>query len=596
MIQLHASSHHRRTRYRHAIRHLEALEPRTLMSAVISSYSLPGLAGLGTYDSSGALWIYDVNTAALERIKDGMLDIAPGSVILLDSMTYQPIALSSGPNGHIYMVDAVGAIDDIDPALAASDPTAGITQTPVPAIPDTNGMSISNMPTALTVSGNGSVWFLCHGGDSSETFGHTSVIGRMDPGTHSVSVFTTDSLLEESYATKISADGADSVWVGMGAAYATVDPGLDDLGTNRIGNASWDGGAISLTTYLVDTGTDTDAHAVVNGVASDGQSGVWFTLSTVNGTWSDLLVHGVVDAGDLAQTAYADPSVPADTHAGFGPLVQDAEGNVWFLEYGVNKFGSFDPATNQITAHNNTTDGQLYQMVTNADGTQISLLNGPDNDGNSPIIRIDVTTSPVTFSGTANNVNVQEDVVLDNVGLATFTAPEPLIGYTVTIDWGDSTSTIVTPTLLPGSTDTYAVIVSGKSFATQGVYDGSITVLDGTASVGTLSFTSTISDIPLNVTSFTVSPLLARIVIATGAFTDDPNLALSTWRATISWGDGTSSTGLIVRDPTQAGRYLVLAIHQYRTRGTYTARLTVTTSEADAAVGISSLTTTVTAR
>jgi large repetitive protein len=215
--------------------------------------------------------------------------------------------------------------------------------------------------------------------------------------------------------------------------------------------------------------------------------------------------------------------------------------------------------------------------------------------GNPPLIELDFAPAPpVTFQGEAYNVNIKEDTALSSTLLATFVAPTPASAYSATITWGDGTTTNVAPTLV--GDNTYAIVVSGKSFATQGSYTGSISVKDGTSEVGALSFASVVGDIPLNVTSFNVTPLFLRIAAATGTFTDDADLSISTWTATVKWGDNTTSTGLIVRDPTQSGRYLVIAVHQYRTKGTYTARLTVTTSETAAAIINSTLTTTVSVR
>jgi streptogramin lyase len=597
MIQCISSSRDRRTRYRHAIRHLETLEPRTLLSAAISSYPLPNvIVGFGAYDSSGALWIYDGASGAVERLANGAVDSAPGSVIPLDFM---PTALTGGPNGHIYAANfdggnGYGAIDDIDTGSGAVNPLVLFNDS-------------AESPIALTVTGDGAVWFV---GQGTFTFGsptssQENLIGRVDPANGSLATFTTGGAISDSQANIISASGADSVWISM--------TGLNVLGqaagTNRVAAASWNGTAISLTAYDVNTGTDASVNGSVYGLVSDPDGSVWFTLSNSSADAQhplhspDQIVHGVVDTSGgtpvLVQTAFIAPGASAATPQNYGALALDVEGHIWFTAFQANQFGVLDPSTagGAFTLYDNPTDLPLYQTVVNADGTQISLLNGPDvSNTNSAIVQIDVGAPVVTFSGTANNVNIQEDTALNGVLLATFTASTPLTGYTATITWGDNTSSVVTPTLVPGSTDTYAIIVSGKSFAAQGTYNGVITVLDGTASVGELTFTSTIGDIPLNVTSFTASPIILRIVMAVGTFTDDGDLALSTWKATINWGDNTSSTGLIVRDPSQPGRYFVLAIHQYRTRGTYTARLTVSTTEVGAAVVNNTLTTTVTAR
>jgi hypothetical protein len=591
MIQHISSSAHRRARRRHAVRHLETLEPRTLLSAAVSSYTLPGVTPVfGAYDSSGALWVYDNSNptygAALERIVNNAVDTAPGSVIPMDTLAYAPMAFAAGLDGHIYAADAVGAngygaIDDINTL------TGLITQTPL--------TDASEIPYRLTVTGDGAVWFLGFGA-SPDSATHTTLVGRMDPATQALATY---SLTTDSTGGLICSSGSDSVWIGMGAI---EDPALADpvTGTNRIAAASFDGSAISLTTYAVSTGDVTaDKYNIIASVASDpGDGSVWFTLSnntfanrTADQRAPDQIVHGVLNGSALDQTAYIGANTSAQT-LNYAGLAFDAEYRLWFFQWDSTQFGYLDTTTlTYSTPYDNTTDGSFLTTAARTDGTQLSFLTS-----GSDIIQIDVAAPEVTFSGAANDINVREDTVLNDMLLATFTAPAPLSGYTATITWGDNTTSVVTPTLVPGSTDTYAVIISGKSFATQGVYSGTITVQDGSSVAGTLTFTSTISDIPLNVTSLTTTPLFLRIVTAVGTFTDDGDLALSTWKATINWGDNTTSTGLIVRDPTQSGRYFVLAIHQYRTRGTYTVRLTVTTSEVNSVVTNSTLTATVTAR
>ncbi len=565
-----------RKRAPRALRHLEMLEPRTLLSATITSYPTGLAIGGAAYDSNGALWVYNVNNSSLDQI----VDKAVVKSIALDANTCAPVAFAGGANGHIFAADAFGAIDDIDTATATTGTTT-ITQTILP--------NTTESPTAITVTGNGDVWFLGFGNYTSNT--HTNVIGLMDHVTHSVTTYETDASVQDSVATIISASGADSVWIGMGALEVLATPNI--LGTNRVAYASFDGTNISLNPYVVDNAN------LINGLAADPDGSVWFTLSNTTDTTThplnspDQLVHGVINGNNLVQTTFTAGNAGPDTSLNYGALALDVQGNVWFVEFNGNQIGSFDGAA--FTLYDNPTTGTFVQTLANADGTQLSILTTTDDPVDDwPIIQIDVSAAAVTFSGSANDLSDVEHFTFNNTLLATFTAPTPAGVYSATITWGDGTSTVVAPTDL--GANSYAISISGKAFANQGTFNGSIAIHDGTTAVGTLAFTSTIGDIPLNVTSITASPLIFRIVTAVGTFTDDGDLALATWKATINWGDSTSSTGLIVRDPSQSGRYVVLALHQYRARGTYTVRLSVATTELNAAVTRSTLTTTVTAR
>jgi hypothetical protein len=59
-------------------------------------------------------------------------------------------------------------------------------------------------------------------------------------------------------------------------------------------------------------------------------------------------------------------------------------------------------------------------------------------------------------------------------------------------------------------------------------------------------------------------------------FTDRANLSASSYRVTISWGDGTSSTGKVVR--TGTGTYKVTGKHKYAKAGKRTTKVTVSKS------------------
>jgi streptogramin lyase len=602
-----SSSKKLRARYRRAIKHLEALEPRTLLSVSPIAYNVPNVwAGNAVYDNSGSLWIYDIDepvVPALVRLKGSAVDSAAGSVIPLDNTQYSPNSFASGPNGHIYatdLCDGIKYIDDIDPSIAAKDSTAN----PISRIP----LDVMGMPSSITVTGDGAVWFTALNVNSDPSQ-HDNILGRMDPKTHEVAIFKLDASLSDSQIGALCVNGSDSVWMTL-AAYDYPTETSIVQGTNRIATASFSNGQFTVTPYEMTTGTDADVNGNIGGIVSDRQGGVWFSLAnlpynTRPGSSPDAIVHGTFDAqGQFVETAYVAPGTDVNTPRMYTFLTSDNTGAVWFVATGTNQLGTFDGAN--FTFFDDPVAGTvLGQTCARADGSQITVLTAANMDlntgeylyqGDPPLIELDFATKPpeITFQGEAYNVNIKEDTALNGMLLATFVAPTPTSAYKATITWGDGSTTTVKPTLV--GDNTYAIVVSGKSFAKQGSFAGSIAISDDASPIGKLSFTSTVGDTPLNVTSFNVTPLLLRIAAATATFTDDADLSTSTWTATIKWGDNTSSTGLIVRDPTQAGRYLVIGLHQYRTRGTYTARLTVTTSEIGASILNATLTTTVSVR
>jgi streptogramin lyase len=599
-----------RSRYRRVLKHLESLESRTLLSVNITTYNIPSVApAAAVYDPSGNLWVFDTNYSvvvdpsdptlnyfggALERFPNGNLSAAPDMIVRMDPALYQPMYFAAGSNGHVYCTDFTGGyayVDDVNTA----DGT--IVQTRInPDWPE--------MPNFITVTHDGGVWFTATDFMGNLPYpNETSYVHRMDPMTYDIATYTIQAPTDPisfSHAIGISANPDGSVWVGLPGQIIQDGSGWS-VGPNRFARASFADGTINFTSYDVNSGTAADTNNAWGGMAADGQGGLWYALdnpgdpATYPTPAPDQLVHAYFDNGQLVQDPFVVTGATVDNPLQLQWLSVDTNGTVWFDTYYNNQLGSFDGTT--FTFYSVENAGFLNQTAASPVVPQITVLGwGDDYEAGVPIVQVDnVITPPViTFEGEAYNVNIKEDVVLNSTLLATFIAPTPAAAYSATITWGDGTTTDVTPTFL--GDNTYAVVVSGKSFATQGTYAGAIAVKDGTTAIGSLAFTSSVSDVALNVTSFNVTPLILRIAAATGTFTDDADLATSTWTATIKWGDNTTSTGLIVRDPTQAGRYLVIGLHQYRARGTYTARLTVTTTETAAAILNATLTTTVTVR
>jgi hypothetical protein len=52
-------------------------------------------------------------------------------------------------------------------------------------------------------------------------------------------------------------------------------------------------------------------------------------------------------------------------------------------------------------------------------------------------------------------------------------------------------------------------------------------------------------------------------------FSDPAAPNASSFTATINWGDGTTSQGLVIENPFDPGSYLVIGLHVYARKGTY---------------------------
>jgi streptogramin lyase len=615
-----------RKRYQRALLRLETLEPRTLLSADVSSFTVENVyAQGGAYDSNGNLWVLNFRpngTQGLDEIRNGSV-VAPVDLNNNPEILpyYSPTYVTGGLNGDIYLADSGGAIDVVHTGT-------GLTER-IPLVAD--GFHFT--PDKLTVTADGAVWFVGTAMNDT-TFEVEYVVGRY---TASQGVIPYQLDTSDSFPLAISPGLENSIWVGMGAA----QDGNTITGSNHVLALSYDHtiGNITLTNSFTANNTTnvsdtTQLHTQLRSIVGDADGSVWFSLANspdFTGTHApDTLVHASADGNSQTFVTVGDLDTVNDTSSALtiSNLLFDVNGNLWFNELTGSQVGYLDLTTSDPTknfvytmplptaddlTHRYAVFGQ-YQAIVNRDGTQITLITqslplaidphtsapifgtiDPDTGeaivGN-PILTINITPDlPPEFSG---SVSITPDGLEDtsHTLLATFSAPTPEGAYSALITWGDSTSTIVPVTFSDG----LGTITASKSYATQGSYDGTIVVSDDNGTVGHIDFTSAIGDIPLNLTSLRATPLFLRITTVVATFTDDGDLPLSTWTATINWGDNTTSSGLIVRDPTQPGRYFVLALHRYRTSGTYNVSMTVTTTESLAAVTNGTLTTSVTTR
>ncbi|HVX64239.1 MAG TPA: TIGR03118 family protein, partial [Pirellulales bacterium] len=188
----------------------------------------------------------------------------------------------------------------------------------------------------------------------------------------------------------------------------------------------------------------------------------------------------------------------------------------------------------------------------------------------------DLTGASATFSGT------EATAIATDTTVATFTDSNLSAtqnDFTASINWGDSTPT--TTGVVTGSNGTFTVS-GGHTYADDGNYSVTITLFEtatGTSPALTIASAANIADAPL---ALNVPPLGATegsvhsftsLEIAT--FTDaNPNSLSSDFTATIDWGDGTSSTGVITGGQ---GTFTIRGSHAYLDEGSMT--LTVTLAE-----------------
>ena len=144
--------------------------------------------------------------------------------------------------------------------------------------------------------------------------------------------------------------------------------------------------------------------------------------------------------------------------------------------------------------------------------------------------------------------------------------------YTATINWGDGISA-------PGTVSSMGVgfAVSGShTYAEEGVYTASVSVLDAGGSSTSASGPAQVADAALAAGTFTVGDGVEGTTASplSFSFTDaNPGATAAEFTATITWGDGNSSLGTVTA--ASGGGFDVSGSHTYAVHGSYTAGVTV---------------------
>jgi uncharacterized protein (TIGR03118 family) len=207
-----------------------------------------------------------------------------------------------------------------------------------------------------------------------------------------------------------------------------------------------------------------------------------------------------------------------------------------------------------------------------------------DSDGTNGIGTATATVSNATLSATGTPVNIPEGVTFSGA-VATFTDSDGntlASAYSASIRWGDGTTTTGTVSAVAGGFQVTGSHAYGDEANDQIVVV--ITDSDGAKATTTASATVTEDDVLSGqlVLSGLVEGSLNTVTVATINDTDSSNVA-SDFTATINWGDGTTSAGVVSGS---GSTFTVTGSHAYGDEGSYPVSLTF----ADNAPGTESLT------
>jgi hypothetical protein len=180
---------------------------------------------------------------------------------------------------------------------------------------------------------------------------------------------------------------------------------------------------------------------------------------------------------------------------------------------------------------------------------------------------------PITASGTTLAAN--EDTGFTNT-VATFDDPDQTAtpdGFLATIAWGDGSSS---PGTISGPTGGPFTVTGSHTYAGPGTDIATVYISRVGKAVVKATTTSTVNvaDAPLSAACATPAISLTSFGATVATFTDaDPDGQASDHGATIAWGDGSSSTG-VVSGP-EGGPFTVNATHAYGSTGRFNVTTTI---------------------
>ncbi len=215
-------------------------------------------------------------------------------------------------------------------------------------------------------------------------------------------------------------------------------------------------------------------------------------------------------------------------------------------------------------SHQYAEDGNAPISVTiNDDGGSATTESGNTKVADAPLTAGTVTANggvegvtPTTLSATFGDANT---------GATTS-------DFSGTIDWGDGTKTAFTSADVSGSNGAFTVSGSHQ-YAEEGLFAPVVTILDTGGSTASEIGSSVVTDAPLtNVSGVTINGVEASStgLVQVATFTDtNTNAPASDFTATITWGDGNTTTNAALVSLGN-GNFEVEGAHTYAEEGGYT--------------------------
>jgi hypothetical protein len=281
---------------------------------------------------------------------------------------------------------------------------------------------------------------------------------------------------------------------------------------------------------------------------TDGEQG-----SSASATFTAIISDPAVAAtGGLTFTAVEGALAADQTVATFDdPAGAEAATNYSAtIEWGD---GSTSPGTISLdTASSSFTVLGTHRYPANGNDT-VSVIITHDQSTAVTVSSTAAVSDPAVISSGGYTVSGEEATDSGLQTIATFTDPGsdlPPVNYTATIDWGDSSTS--TGTVAGPDVDSVYTVSGRHFYAEEGAYSIGVSVAHGGAPVGISTSNASIADVAVNAiagATFPATEGVASLVESLATFTDPAGAEpLVNYSASIAWGDGATTAGVITFD------------------------------------------------
>ncbi|MBV8078916.1 MAG: VCBS repeat-containing protein, partial [Actinobacteria bacterium] len=295
-------------------------------------------------------------------------------------------------------------------------------------------------------------------------------------------------------------------------------------------------------TSVPSTESDVDVVAPVTGLSTTDQSGL----------------EGATLGGAVATFANADP---AATPARFQALVSWNDGSTTFGTVSSLGNGNYEVDATHTFADEGTYFGTVTIDDTVANGTtatkQLTIT-----VGDQPLAA-SAGAAVSAAEGAPASVSIPFTDANPNATAADFT--------TATIAWGDGSTS---PASVAANPSGEFVATASHSYADEGTFSASLTVADDGGATTTLTGAAavTVTDAALAAGTLTLNEPIEGLGATNAVFSfadANPNATPADFTATVTWGDGATSTGTVTGDGSGPGGFLVKASHAYADEGSH---------------------------